>query len=187
MLCKRNGKVSMRQTLKAWCYYRRQEAYLGKGVIASQQAHQINRSTYQDNTGCNEWYAAPPLIQPSWNPSLRDDVGPHLGLASGGRRRRRRVGIEASEEEEVCASEGRDLEGFGGERERKRNEPLLASEARDGWSRRGISLAKVRGIDLSNLPPKNRYWWWIKCVSGALALRLHDVTLALERWIMAPV
>lgn len=91
------------------------------------------------------------------NSHLRDDVGPHLGLASGGRRRRRRVGIEASEEEEVCASEGRDLEGFGGERERKRNEPLLASEARDGWSRRGISLAKVRGIDLSNLPPKNRY------------------------------
>jgi len=53
------------------CYCRRQEAYLRIGVIANQQAQQINDSTYQDNTRSNEWNAAPPLIQPSWNPSLR--------------------------------------------------------------------------------------------------------------------
>uniref|UniRef100_A0A0A9CW60 Uncharacterized protein n=1 Tax=Arundo donax TaxID=35708 RepID=A0A0A9CW60_ARUDO len=51
--------------LKMRHYCRRQEAYLSIGVIANQQAQQINPSAYQDDTRSNERDTAPPLIKPS--------------------------------------------------------------------------------------------------------------------------
>lgn len=57
-------------TLKLWNDCRRQEAYLIKGVIPNQQAHQINYTTSDNDTRSNKWNSSPPLMQPCWQPCL---------------------------------------------------------------------------------------------------------------------
>lgn len=57
-------------TLKPWYNRRRQEAYLGEGIISNQKTNQVNCSTDNHHCRSEEWNAFPPLIQPSRQPCL---------------------------------------------------------------------------------------------------------------------